>query len=167
MSDFALQLAAGGRQVTAVDSSAAALQRLAEHAAAAGLSDVVTPVQANVFEDLRARVSAGESWDGIVLDPPALTKSRRDIGSARRGYKELNLRALRLLRPGGRLLTCSCSFHMDLAGFLDMLREAAADARREVSVLTLRGAAPDHPQRITFPESDYLKAVLLEVRGEL
>lgn len=164
---FALQLAAGGRQVTAVDSSAPALARLAENAAAAGLSDAVTTVQANAFEDLRARVTAGEQWDALVLDPPALTKSRRDVGSAKRGYKELNLRALRLLRPGGRLFTCSCSFHLGLPDFLDVLREAAADARRDVAVLTLRGAAPDHPNRLTFPESDYLKAVLLEVRGEL
>lgn len=161
---FALHLAAAGSQVEALDSSQPALDRLMRHATTNGLVDRIVARTVNVFEDLRERVSAGEQWDGIVVDPPALAKRKGDLPRALRAYKELNLRALRLLRPGGRLLSCSCSFHVSRAEFLDTLRAAAADARRDVFVHGMRGAAACHPSLLTFPESDYLKAVLLEVR---
>jgi 23S rRNA (cytosine1962-C5)-methyltransferase len=161
---FALQLAAAGSHVEALDSSRPALERLERHAAANGLSERITTRTVNVFEDLRDRVAAGEQLDGIVLDPPALAKRKGDLPRALRAYKEANLRAMRLLRPGGRLLTCSCSFHVGREAFLEALRAAAADARREVFVLGIRGAASCHPNLLTFPESDYLKAVLIEVQ---
>lgn len=160
---FGLQLARAGSQVEIVDSSAAALERAREVAAQLDLAERVTTTRANVFEDLRARAGAGETFDGIVLDPPALAKRRHELRKAERAYKELNLRALRLLRPGGRLMTCSCSFHMGREAFLDVIAAAAADARVDVRVLARTGAAACHPVRLGFPESDYLKAVLLEV----
>ncbi len=160
---FALHLARGGRGVEALDSSRPALERLERHAAENGLAERITTRTVNVFEDLRARVAAGEHVDGIVLDPPALAKRKGDRAKALRAYKELDVRALRLLRPGGRLLACSCSFHVSREEFLEVLRAAAADARRDVFVRGVRGAAPCHPHLVTFPESDYLKAVLVEV----
>lgn len=160
---FTLHLAAAGSNVEALDSSQPALDRLQKQATANGLADRVTTRTVNVFEDLRERVSAGEQFDGIVLDPPALAKRKGDLSRALRAYKELNLRAMRLLRPGGRLLSCSCSFHVSRAEFLEALRAAAADARRDVFVHSIRGAAACHPRLLTFPESDYLKAVLVEV----
>ncbi len=163
---FALHLAAGGCDVTAWDSSGPALERARAAAERNGLADRIAFDECNVFDRLRAADQADERFDGIVLDPPALTKTKRDVSSARRGYKELNLRALKRLDEGGRLLTCSCSFHLDTPGFLEVLREAANDARRNVAVLEVRGAGVDHPRRLAFPESDYLKVVLLEVRGD-
>jgi 23S rRNA (cytosine1962-C5)-methyltransferase len=161
---FALHLAAAGSHVEALDSSRPALDRLERHAAANGLAERIERRVVNVFEDLRDRVSAGEQLDGIVLDPPALAKRKGDHPRALRAYKEVNLRAMRLLRPGGRLLTCSCSFHVGREDFLGALRAAAADARRDIFVRSIRGAAACHPSLLTFPESDYLKAVLIEVR---
>jgi len=160
---FGLHLAAAGSLVEALDSSQPALERVAAHAAANGLSARLVPRQVNVFENLRARVAAGDQFDAIVLDPPALSKRREDLRAALRAYKELNLRALRLLRHGGRLLTCSCSFHVGREDFLDVLRAAAADAQVPAVLRELRGAAACHPRLLTFPESDYLKVLLVEV----
>ena len=174
---FALHLAAGTpvgrggrslgrRDVVAWDGSGPALERARVSAERNGLGEHIDFEEVNVFEALRKADADGERFDGIVLDPPALTKTKRDRESAWRGYKELNLRALKLLDAGGRLFTCSCSYHIDGPAFLQILREAANDARKDVAVLAVRAAGPDHPRRLAFPESDYLKAVLLEVRGE-
>ncbi|MCB9897907.1 MAG: class I SAM-dependent rRNA methyltransferase [Planctomycetes bacterium] len=162
---FALQLALAGRVVDAVDSSQPALARAVSVAEEHGVAERLHTVRANVFEHLRALVVAGERYDGIVLDPPALAKKKHDVSSALRAYKDLNLRALRALRPGGRLVTCSCSYHVDAATFLDVVGQAAADARVDVHVLETRGAAACHPHLVTFPESAYLKVLLLEVVG--
>lgn len=159
---FALHLARAGSDVLALDASADALARTARHAELAGVSARVTSREANVFDELRALSDAGERFDTVVLDPPALAKQRKATTAARRGYRELNLRALRMLRPGGRLLTCSCSFHLSAADFEQVLAEAAAGARVRARVLARRGAASCHPVRLGFPESDYLKVVLLE-----
>ena len=162
---FGLHLAAAGSRVEALDSSETALERVAAHAAANGLEERLLPRAVNVFEDLRDRVAAREQKDAVVLDPPALAKRRGDLPSALRAYKELNLRALRLLRPGGRLLSCSCSFHLGREDLLGALRSAAADAGLAVQLLEMRGAAACHPRLLTHPESDYLKVVLVEVVG--
>jgi len=161
---FALQLLrAGPGPVVAVDSSESALARLTENARLAELDAQLDARRANVFEHLRELEAGGEVFDGIVLDPPALAKRKAELDSALRGYRELNLRALRLLRTGGRLLTCSCSAQVDESLFLAVLAEAAADAHREVRVVERRGAAACHPVRLGFPESAYLKVALLEV----
>jgi len=157
---FSLHLAAAGCRVTAVDSSGPALARLARRAADNGLD--ITPVEENVFDLLRQYERDGRHFDAIVLDPPAFAKSRDAVDAGRRAYKEINLRGLKLLRPGGRLVTCSCSAHMDRAGFEAMLAEAAADARRFVRVIERRSAAPDHPTLVTAPETDYLKVLFAE-----
>jgi 23S rRNA (cytosine1962-C5)-methyltransferase len=104
-----------------------------------------------------------ERFDLIVLDPPAFAKSRAALPGALRGYKEINLRALRLLRPGGILVTCSCSYHMSEEMFLEVLREAAADAHRSVRVLERRTQAADHPILLAMPETHYLKCVIVQV----
>ena len=123
--------------------------------------DIAT-AEENVFDLLRQYERDGRRFDAIVLDPPAFAKSRDAIEAGRRAYKEINLRGLKLLRPGGRLVTCSCSAHMDRAGFEGMLAEAAADARRFVRVIERRSAAPDHPTLVTAPETDYLKVLFAE-----
>lgn len=161
---FALHLAAAGSDVLALDSSASALAVLAANAELNGLTGALKTERVNVFDALREMVAAGCRFDGIVLDPPALAKRKGQVGSALRAYKELALRGLRLLRDGGRLIACSCSYHVSQEEFLGALRDAAADARRDVDVLAVRGAARCHPRRITFPESSYLKVVLLELR---
>ncbi len=169
---FALHLARAGSRVLALDGSEAALAGLRANAALNGL-DVgepggdapLQPQKANVFERLRELVDADARFDAVVLDPPALAKRKAELPAALRGYRELNLRALRLLRTGGRLLTCSCSFQLDDAGFVAMLAESAADAGRDVRVVERRGAAACHPARLAFPESAYLKVALLEVTG--
>ena len=162
---FALHLARAGRSVLALDSSEAALAALARNAADSGLAGRIEARRANVFDELRALVTAGESFAGIVLDPPAHAKRKGERDAALRGYKELNLRALRLLGPGGRLLSCSCSFHVGHEEFLGTLRAAAADAGRDVRLVERRGAARCHPERLAFPESAYLKVFVLEVTG--
>lgn len=169
---FALHLARAGSQVLCLDGSETALAGLRHNAGLNGLAvgepgsgAAIQPQKANVFERLRELVEAGEHFDAVVLDPPALAKRKAELSAARRGYRELNLRALRLLRPGGRLLTCSCSFHLDEAHLLETLSEAAADAGVDARVVERRGAAACHPRRLAFPESDYLKVVLLEVTG--
>jgi len=112
---------------------------------------------------MRAYQEAGERFETIVLDPPAFAKSKRAAEGALRGYKELNLRAMRMLSAGGTLVTCSCSHHVSLEEFLEVLRSAAVDAGRRVQVLETRGAAPDHPAVLTLPETGYLKCVISRV----
>ena len=115
------------------------------------------------FDLLKDYATAGRQYDTIVLDPPAFAKTKRAVPTALRGYKELNLRALKMLRPGGILVTCSCSFHVSESEFLEMLGSAAADAGRRVRILEKRGAAIDHPVLLNVPETSYLKCVICEL----
>ncbi len=158
---FALPLAkAGAAEVVAVDSSAEALAALADNAARNQIGSVRT-VEANAFDWLRAEAAGGARYDVIVLDPPAFAKDRRSLDRALAGYKELNLRAMLLLAPGGRLFTASCSHHVHRGDFFGMLAGAAADAGRRLQLVEIRGAAADHTELITVPETGYLKAALL------
>ncbi len=157
---FALHAAAGADEVVVVDGSPDALARGRANADRLGFRNV-TFVERNVFDDLKDRERRGERFALISLDPPAFAKSRKDVAAARRGYKEINVRAMRLLAPGGVLFTSSCSFHLDEPAFEDLLREAAADAGRDLTVAERRGQAADHPARLAFPESRYLKCFVL------
>ena len=162
---FGLHLAEAGSEVVALDGSEPALVRARANAELNGLGERFTTLKGNAFEVLREQVAAGEVYDGVVLDPPALAKKKGDRPRALRAYRELAIRGLRLLRPGGRLLFCSCSFHVSREELQGALAQAAADARRDVSVLERVGAAPCHPELLTFPQSAYLKGFLLEVMG--
>lgn len=159
---FALHLAQGFRSVTAVDSSADALARAQDNARHNGLE--LATVEANAFEFLRQEEKAGHKYDLIVLDPPAFAKSKRDLERAYAAYKEVNLRAIKLLREGGILATASCSHHLTEPLFYEVLAEAAADAHRSLRVLERRGQGWDHPVLLGVPETHYLKFALLEVR---
>jgi 23S rRNA (cytosine1962-C5)-methyltransferase len=158
---FALHLARNASHVIALDSSAPALERAADNAARNGFSNIEL-IEANAFDYLRARDQAGERFDTIVLDPPAFAKNRGTIPAALRGYKEVNLRAMRLLAPGGLLFTASCSFHITKPLFLEMLQAAAADSGRRIALRAIRGQPLDHPEVLTIPETGYLKGALLE-----
>ena len=158
---FALHLARRADTVTALDSSAAALARARENAARNGLANLRF-VEADAFEFLRAEERAGARYETIVLDPPAFAKSRAALPGAIRGYKEINLRAMRLLAPGGMLFTASCSFHLSKPAFLEMLAAAAGDSGRRIALREFRGQPLDHPEVLTIPESGYLKGALLE-----
>lgn len=160
---FALHLAGSADHVTAVDSSGDALARAVHNAALnPARAARIDFVEANAFDYLRARDHAGDRYDTIVLDPPAFAKRRDAVEAALRGYKELNLRALRLLAPGGVLCTFSCSYHMSPWLFREMLEDAAADAGRPVRWLEWRGQAVDHPELLQVPESAYLKGAVLQ-----
>ncbi|MER3553291.1 MAG: class I SAM-dependent rRNA methyltransferase [Meiothermus sp.] len=159
---FALHLAPSFGRVMAVDSSQAALERAAQNASSNGFSNLET-VEANAFEFLRAEEKRRAAYDLIVLDPPALAKSKRDLERAYAAYKELNLRAMKLLPPGGILATASCSHHLSEPIFYQMLADAAADAHRTVRVLEKRTQGWDHPILINVPETYYLKFALLEM----
>ena len=158
---FALHLARGADSVRAVDSSAAALARVRENAALNGLTNI-EPVEADAFDLIRDEEKAGVKYDTIVLDPPAFAKNRASISGAIRGYREINLRAMKLLAPGGMLYTASCSYHLPVADFLTMLREAAAHSGRRIIIRALTGQPADHPEVLTIPETGYLKGALLE-----
>ena len=162
---FALHAAREAAEVVVCDSSPDALSRGRVNAERNGATNL-TFVAANAFEDLRERERRGERFDLILLDPPAFAESRGDVAAARRGYKEINLRALRLLSPGGVLMTSSCSYNLDESAFEEVLRDAAADARRDVHVVARRGQAADHPVRLTFPEGRYLKCFVLREAAE-
>jgi 23S rRNA (cytosine1962-C5)-methyltransferase len=162
---FALHLAEVCRQVTGIDVSRASLE-VAERNLAANRSRITADVdwvEADAFEILRDWSQARETFDAIVLDPPAFAKTRRAVEGALRGYKELNLRALKMIRPGGLLVTCSCSHHVGWADLEAAVAAAAADASRRVRLLERRGAAPDHPVVLNLPETEYLKCLVLEV----
>jgi 23S rRNA (cytosine1962-C5)-methyltransferase len=162
---FALHLARTCERVTGVDASRAALEVADANLElnAGALSARVDWLEADAFDVLREYEAAGRSYDTIVLDPPAFAKSRRALEGAMRGYKEMNLRALKMLSPGGTLVTCSCSQHVSLADFQAMLASADADAGRRVQVLEVRGAAPDHPAIATLAETSYLKCLVCRV----
>jgi 23S rRNA (cytosine1962-C5)-methyltransferase len=158
---FALHLAAGGaREVVAVEISGNALAHLEANAALNGFG-VIRPVEANAFDWLKGAAATGERFDTVVLDPPAFARDRRSLSRALAGYKEVNLRAMHLLAPGGLLFTASCSHHIHRGDFFAMLAAAAADSGRRLQLLEIRGAAVDHPELVTIPETGYLKAALL------
>lgn len=157
---FALQLASVCESVLAIDSSAEALARLRANAERQGWQHVET-VEANAFDVLRELAQRGEAFDTIVLDPPAFAKNRAAVPKARRGYKEINLRALKLLRPGGHLVTCTCSYHLREGDFLDIVQSAAADVRARLVVVEKRTQARDHPILLAMPETYYLKCLIL------
>jgi 23S rRNA (cytosine1962-C5)-methyltransferase len=161
---FALNALAGGAsQVTAVDLSADAVRLIRTNADLNGLPGQLEIIEANVFDYLRQSVTAGRRYDVVVLDPPAFAKNHAALAAACRGYKEINLSALRLLPPGGILATHSCSWHMRESLFLDTVLEAAADARRIVRILAMRRQDFDHPVLAGYPESHYLKSLWLQV----
>lgn len=162
---FALHLAQVCRQVTGIDASHASLEVAEKNLATnrSSLTAEVDWVAGDAFQILRDWSDAGELYDAIVLDPPAFAKSKRAVEGALRGYKELNLRALKMLRPGGLLITCSCSHHVGWADLEGAVASAAADASRRVRLLERRGAAPDHPVVLNLPETEYLKCLVLEV----
>ena len=161
---FALHLARVCKSVTGIDSSRSSLE-VAERNQEANrtlLGAQVDWVEGDAFEILRDWSEAGEKFDTIILDPPAFAKSQRAVEGALRGYKELNLRAFKMLRPGGQLVTCSCSHHVGWADLEASVASAAADAHRRVRLLERRGAAPDHPVILNLPETEYLKCLILE-----
>lgn len=160
-------LAGGAARVTQVDISSSALEAASENhllngQPVTGLESRVEFVTADVFEDLRARVAASESWDLIVTDPPAFARKSADVDRACRGYKDINRLAMKLLAPGGTLLACSCSGPVDAALFQKVLFGASLDAGVPVRLLERRGAGPDHPVSIDCPEGEYLKAFRLD-----
>ena len=159
---FALHVARRAGRVTALDSSADALAR-ARRNAELNQTHNIDFVEANAFDYLRSYERSGaDAFDTIVLDPPAFAKTRAALPGALRGYKEINLRAMRLLAPGGFLFTASCSFHLTKPLFLEMLESAAADSGRRIALRELRGQPLDHPEILTIPESAYLKGAVLE-----
>jgi 23S rRNA (cytosine1962-C5)-methyltransferase len=159
---FALHMARGADAVIAIDQSAEALAQGRANAELNGLANIEW-VEANAFDALRKLERDGERFAVIVLDPPAFARTKDRVESALAGYKELNLRALKLLAPGGRLLTFSCSYHVQRELFMDMLADAARDSGRRVTVERLLSQPADHPEMITIPESGYLKGAVLGV----
>ena len=161
---FALHLARAGASVTGVDSSLPALEAAERNQKrnAPAIGEIEW-IEANAFDLLKDYAAARRLYDTIVLDPPAFAKSKKALSTAMRGYKELNLRALKMLRPGGVLVTCSCSFHVGESDFLEMLRAAAFDARKSPRLIERRGQAKDHPVLLSVPETAYLKCVVLTV----
>ena len=158
---FALHLARQATSVIALDASAPALARARDNADRNGIHNIEF-VEADAFEWLRAAERRRDRFDTIVLDPPAFAKTRDALPAALRGYKEINLRAMRLLATGGTLFTASCSYHLTKALFLEVLEAAAADSGRRITVRELRGQPLDHPEVLTIPESGYIKGALLE-----
>ena len=158
---FALHLARRAEHVVALDASAHALTRAEENFRRNALTNGEF-VEANAFEYLKARERERARFDTIVLDPPAFAKTRAALAGAMRGYKEINLRAMRILSKGGRLFTASCSYHLTKPLFLEMLEHAAADSGRRLVLRELRGQPLDHPEVLTIPESGYIKGALLE-----
>jgi 23S rRNA (cytosine1962-C5)-methyltransferase len=157
---FAIHLAAKASTVIALDSSRDALDRGAVNAALNQLDNIEWR-QGDAFETLRELERSGERFEAVVLDPPAFAKSRGSVAAALRGYREINLRAMRLLSPGGFLLTASCSFHLRLPQFLGMLTEAAGDSGRRIVLERVLGQGEDHPEILTIPETGYLKGAVL------
>jgi 23S rRNA (cytosine1962-C5)-methyltransferase len=158
---FALHLARTAEHVTAVDVSSAALDRAAENAALNGYTNV-TPVVADVFEYLRAAKASGERFETIVVDPPAFAKHRSSVSHAMRGYADINRLAMQLLTPGGMMFTASCSHHVHVPDFLEVLEYAAAESGRNIAIRSITLQPMDHPVLLAVPETGYLKGALLE-----
>jgi 23S rRNA (cytosine1962-C5)-methyltransferase len=163
---FALHLAPRCSQITGVDSSRPALE-VAEQNAALNQrllgGKEIEWIEGNAFDLLKDYAASGRHYDTVVLDPPAFAKTKRDLDSALRGYKELNLRALKMLRPGGILVSCSCSYHVDQSSFLEMLGSAAIDSHHTLRLIEVRGQAKDHPILVNVAETAYLKCVIAHV----
>jgi 23S rRNA (cytosine1962-C5)-methyltransferase len=158
---FALHLAAKCASVTGVDSSRPALEMAEKNAALNGRE--LEWIEGNAFDLLREYAAANRRYDTIVLDPPAFAKTKRDLEKALGGYKELNLRALKMLRPGGVLVTCCCSFHVGTSDFLGVVADAARDAHKSLRLVENRGAAKDHPILLNVPETSYLQCLIFIV----
>jgi 23S rRNA (cytosine1962-C5)-methyltransferase len=156
---FALRLARAARETIAIDVSEEAVSRVRANAQRNGVT--IDARTGNVFDELRGQERLGERFDMIVLDPPAFAKSKAAIPKATAGYKEINLRALKLLNPGGTLVTCSCSYHVSEAAFAEIVYEAAVDAQVGVSVVEKRMQGRDHPVLLGVPETYYLKCLIL------
>ncbi|MBI5235371.1 MAG: class I SAM-dependent rRNA methyltransferase [Deltaproteobacteria bacterium] len=159
---WSLQLAKAGLDVTGIDSSEQAIAQARHNASLNGLDSRCEFIRADIFGFLKSGGSS-RRYSSVVLDPPALVKSKTKIAEATRGYRELNAGAMRLLEPGGLLATSSCSYHVDRAAFMEILRAAAGDAKMSVRVIEVRGQAKDHPISLSTPETEYLKCVILEV----
>jgi len=157
----ALHPAAKCSSVTGVDSSRPALEMAEKNAALNGRE--MEWIEANAFDLLREYATANRRYDTIVLDPPAFAKTKRDLEKALGGYKELNLRAMKMLRPRGILVTCSCSYHVGAGDFFEVVADAARDAHKSLRVIENRGAAKDHPMLLNVPETGYLKCLILSV----
>jgi len=153
----------GATRVTGIDQSPAAIKQATALAARNGLTDRCAFHVGNVFDELREHDRRREAFDLVILDPPAFVKARNRIPEALAGYKEINLRAMRLLRPGGFLVTCSCSYHLSAEQFLRMLWDAARDVRRTVRLVARGAQGRDHPVLLGLPESEYLKCCVLQV----
>jgi 23S rRNA (cytosine1962-C5)-methyltransferase len=158
---FALHAARRAETVEAVDASGPALKAARANAELNGLENI-TFTRSNAFDLLRERSDTGEGYDTVILDPPAFARTKRDLPKARRAYKEINLRAMKLLNPGGTLVSCSCSYRFSRELMEDTLRSAATDAGKTLRVREWRGQAQDHPEILTIPETRYLKCALLE-----
>ncbi len=158
---FALHLASSCSKVTGVDSSRPALEMADRNASLNGRD--IEWVEANAFDLLRDYADAGRRYDTVVLDPPAFARSKSNLETALRGYKELNLRALKMLRPGGILVSCCCSYHVSPAQYLDVLRISAQDVHRNLRIVENRGQAKDHPTLLNVPETEYLKCIVAYV----
>jgi len=154
---------AGAQRVLCLDQSAKAGERCLENAARNGVADRLGFEKVDAMGDLRDRAQRGERWGMVVLDPPAFARNKRELPGALRGYRELNLRGMQLLEPGGLLVSASCSHAMGSAEFQDCLRQAAADSGRAAWLLDFRGASADHPVLLTLPESAYLKCAFVRV----
>jgi 23S rRNA (cytosine1962-C5)-methyltransferase len=159
---FALTVAERCAQVEAIDMAPAAVEAARRNQQLNSTSNVRFR-EGNTFDLLKEYDEAGRRFQMVILDPPAFAKNRDSIPAARRGYKEINLRALKLLKPGGYLMTCSCSYHITEPLFLQIIAEAATDARRNVAVVERRTQAQDHPILLTMPETHYLKCMILKV----
>lgn len=161
---FAVHAAAfGAREVLAVDSSSLALETGRLNAAENGLEERISFVEGNAFDVLRRLEAEGERFDLVIVDPPAFAPGKRAVEAAYRGYKEVNLRAMRILAPAGILVTCSCSYHMRPDAFTTMLADAAADAGREARLVEMRTQAKDHPVLLGVEETHYLKCGIVRV----
>lgn len=152
----------GAERVTCVDSSERAMAMAGENAALNGFAGIVKCEEADAFERLRSLKGEGRSFDVVVLDPPAFVKSRKALKEAMKGYFTINRRAMELLRPGGYLITCSCSHHMEREMFRELLANAAMQSKREMRLVEVRSQAPDHPVLISMPETEYLKCFVLQ-----
>lgn len=160
---WGLHLAENGANVTFVDDSEAALSIAGRNALLNGLENRCEFIKDNVFDFLKRKSAEGGLYDFIVLDPPAFVKNRAKIKEAARAYRDLNARAMGLIKKGGLLATSSCSYHIDRAVFLEILRDAARDAGRDVRLLEYRSQGRDHPVLLTVPETEYLKCAFLEL----
>jgi 23S rRNA (cytosine1962-C5)-methyltransferase len=158
---FALHLASHCKSVTGVDSSRPALEAADKNAALNGRD--IEWIEANAFDLLKDYSSAARQYDTIVVDPPAFAKTKKNLETALRGYKELNLRALKMLKPGGILVSCSCSYHVGEAEFLEVVADAARDTHRGIRLMERRGQSKDHPILPLVPETSYLKCLILSV----